>query len=65
MESGVERQKYFKALASQRARHTFRADGACNERSREELPPLSSRPELASKLRPVSYTVALLTIGSC
>jgi hypothetical protein len=53
MESG---RKYFKALASQRARHTFRTDGACNGRSRlEELPPLSSRPELA-KLRPVSYT---------
>jgi hypothetical protein len=57
MEIGAERQKYFKALASQRARHIFRADGACNERSRlEEVPPLSSRPELASKLRPVSYT---------
>jgi hypothetical protein len=57
MDSGVERQKYFKALAAQRARHTFRADGACRDHGRlEEFPAFSSRPELSSKLRPVSYT---------
>jgi hypothetical protein len=29
MDSGVERREYFKALAAQRARPTFRAEGAC------------------------------------
>ena len=39
------------------ARHSFPADGACRGRTRlEEVPALSSRPELASKLRPVSHT---------
>jgi hypothetical protein len=38
-------------------RHCFRADGGWGGRTRlEEVPTLSSRPELASKLRPVSHT---------
>ena len=39
------------------ARHSFPADGVCRGRTRlEDVPALSSRPELASKLRPVSHT---------
>jgi hypothetical protein len=53
MDSGVERQKYFKALAAQRARHTFRADGACRGRGRlEEFPAFEFASRIGVKASP-------------